>query len=94
MTKYFLLSLIALAVAVQPQSANVEAREGVSIFYLSKPVNKYTTVASFKVKQQFTGEPKEQIETALKKLHKEYPSAAGLIFIDVNMQQAEAIKFE
>lgn len=93
MIKFFLLIALTVA-ATATQTANVETREGVSIFYLSKPVNKYTTVASFKVKQQFTGEPKEQIETALKKLHKEYPQADGLIFTDVNMQLAEAIKFE
>ena len=92
--KTLLLSLTAILFLSAPQTANVETREGVSIFYLSKPTGKYTTVASFKVKQQFTGEPKEQIETALKKLHKEYPSADGLIFTDVNMQLAEAIKFE
>lgn len=87
------LFLLLLLQTVQ-QPAKLQPYQGANIFYMSTPEREYTTLATFKVKQSFTGEPKEQIKTALEKLRKEYPQADGLIFTDVNMQQAEAIKFK
>lgn len=91
--KTFFLSLIfALTLQTTEQTAKVSPVQGVYIFYLSTPVAPYTTLGKFKVKQNFTGEPKEQVPTALKKALELYPTANGIIFTDLNMQQAEAIK--
>jgi hypothetical protein len=72
----------------------VEQQQGVYIFVQSKPTAQYDYLGSIKVPQQFTGEPHEQLNTALKKLKKEFPSANGIIFTDLDMKGADAVKFK
>ena len=72
--------------------AKVDTVAGLLIFAYSQPVNQYKELAHITVQQRFTGEPKEQINTALKLIKKEYPEANGVIFTGNNMQQATIIK--
>jgi len=92
---------MAFKLAPVPQSpakdisfANVDKIEGVNVFVFSKPANQYDVIGSIDVKQKWSGEPKEQLKTALEKLHKDFPGADGIIFTGGNMQKADAIKFK
>jgi len=72
--------------------AKADTVAGLLIFAYSQPLNQYKTLAQITVQQRFTGEPKEQINTALKLIKKEYPEANGVIFTGNNMQKAIVVK--
>lgn len=93
-----LIILTAFLLSLQSETnfseAKVQQVNNVFIFIYSAPAHPYITLGSFKVKQEFTGEPAEQVRTAMKKLRKEYPSANGLLFTDDQLKQADAIRFQ
>ena len=96
----FLLPLFAVVTSAKlvqlapAQTAKVQPVQGVFIFYLCTPAQPFDVLGEIKVKQQWTGEPKEQVKTALKSALEQYPTANGILFTDLNMQKAQAIKLQ
>ena len=58
--------------------ATVAPVQGMYIYYIAAPAGKYTVLGELKVKQQWTGEPQEQVKTALKTALEQYPTAIGI----------------
>lgn len=76
------------------QTAKVGPVQGVFIFYLCTPAQPFDVLGEIKVKQQWSGEPKEQVKTAIKSALEQYPNANGILFTDLNMTKAQAIKLQ
>lgn len=74
--------------------AEVNQVQGVFLFMMSKPLHEYDYLGSTKIKVVWTGQPEEMINITLKKLKKDYPTADGLIFTTMNMDQADVVKFK
>jgi hypothetical protein len=74
--------------------AEVNQVQGVYLFIMSKPVREYTYLGSTKIKVVWTGDPVEMINVTLKKLKKDYPTADGIIFTTMQMNQGDVIKFK
>lgn len=72
--------------------ATVAPVNGFYIFINSRPAVAFDSLGAFKVPQQFTGEPREQMRTAFKLAADKYPTATGLIFTGDNMQHAVAVR--
>lgn len=70
-----------------------QTEQGTMVFYRCCPV-RCDTVGKFDVKQRWTGEPKEQLQTALKTLAERYPKCNGILFADDNMKEAFAIRVQ
>lgn len=93
MLPFYALVTSAKLVQVGPaQTAKVEPVQGVFIFYLCTPAQPFDVLGDIKVRQQWSGEPKEQVKTALKSALEQYPTANGILFTDLNMTKAQAIK--
>lgn len=72
--------------------ATVNPVNGFFIFINARPAVAFDSLGAFKVPQQFTGEPREQMRTAFKLAADKYPTATGLIFTGDNMQHAIAVR--
>ena len=75
-------------------AATVEQKEGVYIFLFSKPTSAYDYLGSVKKSIAWSGKPEEMLNSMLKKIKKEYPQANGMIFTNMDMDKADAIKFK
>lgn len=96
---FFSVAIVLIAAAVKPQTskalANVDQKEGIYIFMLSKPAAEYQYMGSVEKKGiVMSGKPEEMLNIMLKKARKEYPQADGLIFSELNMYKADCIKFK
>lgn len=100
--KKLLIPIIAIAVLASAftlvdsdkEKANVEQMDGLYIFIKSKPVAENDYLGSVKKSLALTGNPEEMLNSMIKKVKKEYPSADGIIFTSVSMDKADAIKFK
>lgn len=73
---------------------SVEQKEGIYIFILSKPVQEAQYLGSVKKGMAWTGQPEEMLNSMMKKMKKEYPSADALVFTTIGMDKADAYKFK
>lgn len=87
------LLCVAFKLEVDKTSATVNQDSGISIFILSKPKAPYTSLGNVKVKLTMSGSPSELYSKALKKCKADYPLADGIIFNSIDLDKAEAIKF-
>lgn len=71
-----------------PVAATVEPLESFYVFAYSRPNVAFDSLAVIKVPQKFTGEPIEQLRTAMNEARKKYPTANAIIFTGNNMQTA------
>lgn len=74
------------------QTANVEQKSGLYIFTHSKPVMQYEYIATVKSGMTSNGYYDEVINSIIKKVKKDYPTADAIIFIP--NAEAEVIKFK
>ena len=74
--------------------ATVTKKEGMYIFLQAKPEAPNQYLGSVKKSLAWTGKPEEMLNAMIKKVKKEYPAADGIIFTDIDMDQADAIKFQ
>lgn len=74
--------------------ATVIKKEGLYIFLHAKPDAPNQYLGSVKKSIAWSGKPEEMLNAMIKKVKKEYPAADGIIFTDVDMDQADAIKFQ
>ena len=61
---------------------------GYYVFCYSKPAAGFDSLGTIKVAQKFTGEPREQLNTAMVEARKRYPDGNALLFTGDNMQTA------
>lgn len=73
--------------------ATVTEQQGIYIFMLSKPTQKYDYMGTVKIKLKWTGEPDEMLRKMLNKLKQDYPKANGIIFTNLNMESADVVMF-
>lgn len=84
------------AVALMPMSlraphyaaARVEPLSGYYVFCYSTPITGFDSLGVMKIPQKFTGEPREQLSTAMNEARKKYPAANAFVFTGDNMQTA------
>jgi hypothetical protein len=74
--------------------ATVEQKEGLYIFISCKPKSEYTYLGSVTKKIALEGKPAEMLNSLIKKVKKEYPSADAIIFTTIDMDKADAVKFK
>lgn len=72
-------------------NATVDQQEGLYIFMLSKPASEYDYLGSVKKGMALTGQPKEMLNSMIKKVKKDYPTANGIVFTTIQMEKADAI---
>lgn len=87
------LCLFAFTHEIDKSAAKAEQIEGKYIFILSKPTQQYKYLGSVKKTISLTGQPQELINSIVKKVKKEYPTADGIIFKDLELSSADAIMF-
>lgn len=75
-------------------TAEVEQQQGLYIFIQNKPVLTYDYLGSVKKTLAWSGQPGEMLNSMIKKVKKDYPSADAIIFTTVSMDKADAIKFK
>ena len=68
--------------------------EGIYIFMLCKPATDYHYLGTVEKKGiVMTGKPDEMLKIMVKKVKKQYPTAEGIIFTELNMYKADCINF-
>lgn len=72
-------------------SAVSDQMEGLNIFMQSKPVSEYNYLGSVKKSLAWSGDAKEMLNSMIKKVKKDYPTANGVIFTSVEMDKADAV---
>ncbi len=87
----FGLFLTAFKITSNKGTAIVEQKEGLYIFMLSKPVVEFDYLGSVKKGLALTGQPGEMLNSMIKKVKKEYPTADGIIFTSMSMDKADAV---
>ena len=75
-------------------SAQADQREGLYVFMLCKPTKEYNHLGSVKKSMAWSGKPEEMLNSMIKKVKKEYPEADAIVFTDVDMDRADAVKFK
>lgn len=70
-----------------------ERINGIYIFVLSEPAQKYEYIATVDVDMNWTGTLSENFEKAIKKAKKKHPYFNGLIFQKKDLSKADLIKF-
>jgi len=88
------LLVTAWKIEADKTAAKVSQLQGLSIFILSTPAATYDYLGSETKKISITGEPGEMLNSMIKKIKKNYPTADGVIFTDVAMKKGDAIKFK
>jgi hypothetical protein len=90
------LALIATSfkLAIDKTAATVDMQEGVSIFILSKPKQNFDYLGTVKIKMTWSGAPDELLKKAIKKVKSEYPQADGIVFANIDLDKADAVKFK
>jgi hypothetical protein len=96
--KKVILIIFVIAIAIcsftyvnEKGNAIVEQQKGVYIFICSKPANEFEYLGSVSKSFGLTGQPKEMLNSILKKVKKDYPQANGVIFTSIQMDKADAI---
>lgn len=84
----------AFTVLVEKDKAIVDQKEGLYVFMLSKPVAEYEYLGSVKKTIAWSGKPEEMLNSMIRKVKNDYPQANGIIFTDIDMDQADAIKIK
>lgn len=83
------------AMAGDKATAQVEQRQGLYVFVLSKPAGNYETLGSVSGRSiNFVGKPEGMLDDLLKKVRQDYPQADGVIFSSINMDAAIAIRLK
>lgn len=90
---FILLSAFWYADVEKKESAVVDAIDNIYIFYHCKPKAEIETIGEVKVSVSLTGKPEELLQTLVKKAHKEFPQAQGIIITN-DMGRADVIKFK
>ncbi|HBG69651.1 MAG: hypothetical protein A2W93_12195 [Bacteroidetes bacterium GWF2_43_63] len=67
---------------------------GIYIFLRCEPYQKYTYIATVKVKVSWTGTIDESFEKCIKKAKRKYPSFNGMIFRNNAFSKADLIRFD
>ena len=88
----FLISFTVSEYVVSKQTANVEQKSGLYIFTQSKPVMQYEYIATVKSGMTASGYYDEVINSIVRKVKKDYPTADAIIFVP--NAEAEVIKFK
>ncbi len=101
MKKITLLSIIIVGIAIsaftvlsEKNAAIVNQEQGLYIFIQSKPVTEYNYLGTVKKSIAWTGQPEEMLNSLIKKVKKEHPTADGIIFTSADMDKADAVKFK
>lgn len=92
-----LLSITAAKVVDLPtqyNSATVEKIDGLYVFMLSEPINEYEVLGTIKKRIALTGQPREMLNSMIKKAKKQYPQSDAIIFTAVAMDELKAIQFK
>lgn len=85
--------------AMTPQNkktlATVKQDHGLYVFIESSPVNDYETLGTVKkTGMVMSGGAKEMVKILCKRAKDDYPTAEGIIFDDLALDHATAIKFK
>jgi hypothetical protein len=94
------LSLIAIIVsAIAPPDqdktiARIDPMEGLSIFYLCKPIAQTEYVGTVKVGVTMTNKAGDCLKSLIKRTKKDHPGADALLITDPDFQKADAIRFK
>lgn len=88
------ITLFSFKLAIDKTNATVNTEQGVSVFIMSKPTQAHDYLGTVKVKLTLSGSPTELFNQAIKKLKKEYPQADGIVFSNIELDKADAIKFK
>lgn len=76
-------------------TASVQQKDGIYIFMFSTPLADYEKLGTVKKTGiVLSGKPEEMFNILLRRCKKDYPSATGLIFSSVQMDEADAIRFK
>ena len=101
MKKYFFILVCGLCLSFAPRQevnttaqANVEKTDGLFLFIMSKPAEKYETLGTIKTPAVVWNDKlKTTIKVAVKQCKKQYPSATGVIFTSqYDWQAIKAVK--
>lgn len=90
MKTIFLFITILFAQISFAQTCTHEKKQGLQMFVFSAP-GTYKSLGKVKVKLALTGEPKELLNTLIKKTLKEYKEANAILITSENFSEAEAI---
>lgn len=74
--------------------AHVQKINGLNVFILSRPENKFETLGKVKIRLTWSNEPEALFKELQKKVAREYPGANGIIIKSIALDEAEAIMFE
>jgi hypothetical protein len=105
MKRFITAAIIVIAIAlfsafmpgtneIRKNAADVEQKEGLYIFMLSKPQCEYEYLGSEKKVLSWSGKPEEMLNSMIRKVKKEYPKAEGLIFTNISMDKCDVIAFK
>ncbi|MEI8202563.1 MAG: hypothetical protein WCH34_06095 [Bacteroidota bacterium] len=87
----FGLIFTAFKISSNKGTAIVDQKEGLYIFMLCKPVVEFDYLGSVKKGLALTGQPGEMLNSMIKKVKKDYPTADGIIFTSISMDKADAV---
>jgi len=79
---------------IRKDEAAVNQIQGYYIFIQAKPLCKYDYLGSVSKGLAWSGGPEEMLNSIVKKVKKEYPTAEGIVFTSSSMDKADAIKFK
>jgi hypothetical protein len=96
LTKFTLCALFFLLIGAKQGTdlslCHAEQKNGLYVFYLSKPVSKYEYLGTIKLSVTWSEKMSEKLEMLLKKAKKEYNSANAIIVQDLDGNKADCIK--
>jgi hypothetical protein len=75
-------------------AANVEQRQGIYVFVLSKPATDYQVLGTVKKGFSISGQPNELLDAQIKKVLKEFPQANGIIYSSLDMDRANVVRIK
>jgi hypothetical protein len=89
------ITLISFKTLEEKNTANVEKKEGLYIFVCSVPTAEYEYLGKVKKPSiTMSSKPEELFNSLVSRCKKEYPQADGLIISNINMNDAQCVKFK